>query len=36
MEFLGMVPLAQIRQAQRTVVDVIQRLDLAGELQMQE
>ena len=36
MEFLGMVPLAQVRQAQKTLVDVIQRLDLAGELQMQE
>ena len=36
MEFLGMVPIAQVRQGQKTVVDVIQRLDQAGELQMEE
>lgn len=35
-ELLGVVPQAQVRQAQKTVVDVIQRLDQAGELQMQE
>ena len=36
MEFLGMAPLAQVRQAQKAVVDVVQRLDQAGELQMDE
>lgn len=36
MEFLGMVPIAQVREAQKTLVDVIQRLDQAGELLMDE
>jgi flagellar motor switch protein FliG len=36
MAFLGMVPLAQVRQAQKALVDVIQRLDQAGELMMDE
>ncbi|HWG43752.1 MAG TPA: FliG C-terminal domain-containing protein [Gemmataceae bacterium] len=36
MEFLGMVPIAQVRQAQKVLVDVIQRLDQAGELMMIE
>ena len=36
MEFVGMVPLAQVRQAQKALVDVIQRLDQAGELIMDE
>jgi flagellar motor switch protein FliG len=34
MEFLGSVPAAQVQQAQKVVVDVIQRLDQAGELVM--
>lgn len=36
MEFLGMVPIAQVRQAQKALVDVIQRLDQAGELMMDD
>jgi flagellar motor switch protein FliG len=36
MEFLGMVPIAQVREAQKALVDVIQRLDQAGELLMDE
>lgn len=36
MEFLGMTPVAQVRQAQKALVDVIQRLDQAGELMMDE
>lgn len=36
MEFVGMVPLPQVRQAQKTIVDVMQRLDQAGELMMLE
>jgi flagellar motor switch protein FliG len=36
MEFLGMVPIAQVREAQKAVVDVIQRLDQTGELMMDE
>ncbi len=36
MEFLGMVPIAQVREAQKALVDVIQRLDQAGELMMDE
>jgi flagellar motor switch protein FliG len=36
MEFTGMVPLAQVREAQKTIVDVLQRLDQAGELMMTE
>lgn len=36
MEFLGMVPIAQVRDAQKALVDVIQRLDQAGELLMDE
>ncbi len=36
MEFVGMVPLPQIRQAQKMIVDVMQRLDQAGELMMSE
>ena len=35
-ELLGNVQASQVRQAQKTVVDVILRLDQAGELQMQE
>jgi flagellar motor switch protein FliG len=36
MGFLGTVPIAQVRQAQKLLVDVIQRLDQAGELMMDE
>jgi len=36
MEFLGMVPIAQVREAQKALVDLIQRLDQAGELLMEE
>ncbi len=36
MEFLGMVPIAQVREAQKALVEVIQRLDQAGELMMEE
>ncbi len=36
MEFVGMVPLPQVRQAQKMIVDVMQRLDQAGELMMSE
>jgi flagellar motor switch protein FliG len=36
MEFMGSVPSAQIQQAQSAVVEVIQRLDQAGELVMKE
>ena len=36
MEFLGMVPIAQVREAQKAVVDLIQRLDQTGELMMDE
>ncbi|MGH7223128.1 MAG: FliG C-terminal domain-containing protein [Gemmataceae bacterium] len=36
MEFLGMVPIAQVREAQKALVDLIQRLDQAGELLMDE
>ena len=36
MEFVGMVPLPQVRQAQKTITDVMQRLDQAGELMMNE
>jgi flagellar motor switch protein FliG len=36
MEFVGMVPLPQVRQAQKMIVDVMQRLDQAGELMMNE
>lgn len=36
MEFVGMVPLAQVRQAQKMIVDAMQRLDQAGELMMEE
>lgn len=36
MEFVGMVPLPQVRQAQKMIVDVMQRLDQAGELMMDE
>jgi flagellar motor switch protein FliG len=35
-ELLGTVPPSQVRQAQKVVVDLIQRLDQAGELQMSE
>ena len=35
-EFLGMVPIVQVREAQKTLVDLIQRLDQAGELMMDE
>jgi flagellar motor switch protein FliG len=34
MELLGTVPATVIQQAQKAVVDVIQRLDQAGELTM--
>jgi|SRR5579875_7274 flagellar motor switch protein FliG len=36
MEFVGMVPLPQVRQAQKAIVDAMQRLDQAGELMMSE
>ncbi len=36
MEFMSSVPSAQIQQAQKMIVDVIQRLDQAGELVMKE
>ncbi len=36
MEFMGSLPAAQIQQAQKAVVEVVQRLDLAGELVMKE
>ena len=36
MEFLGMVPIAQVRRGAKGLVDVIQRLDQAGELMMDE
>lgn len=36
MEFLGTVPPAQAQQAQKVIVDAIQRLDQAGELVMAE
>jgi flagellar motor switch protein FliG len=36
MELLGTVPASATRQAQKLVVDAIQRLDQAGELQMDE
>lgn len=36
MEFVGMVPLAQVRDAQKMMVEVLQRLDQAGELMMIE
>jgi flagellar motor switch protein FliG len=36
MEFVGMIPLPQVRQAQKMIVDVMQRLDQAGELMMNE
>ncbi len=36
MEFLGSTPSSQVRQAQKMVVEVIQRLDQAGELVMKE
>jgi flagellar motor switch protein FliG len=36
MEFLGTVPAAQIEQARKAIVDVVQRLDQAGELVMAE
>src|SRR5262249_48165445 len=36
MQFLGATSTAAIRQAQKTVVEVIQRLDQAGELVMNE
>jgi flagellar motor switch protein FliG len=36
MAFLTTVPIAQVRQAQKMVVDLIQRLDQAGELMMDE
>jgi flagellar motor switch protein FliG len=36
MEFLGMVPIAQVREAQKALVEVIQRLDQSGELMMDE
>lgn len=34
MEFVGIVPLPQVRQAQKMIVDAMQRLDQAGELMM--
>ncbi|MCS7166757.1 MAG: FliG C-terminal domain-containing protein [Gemmatales bacterium] len=36
MEFLGSVGQTQIRQAQRQLIEVLQRLDLAGELAYEE
>jgi flagellar motor switch protein FliG len=36
MEFLGTLPPSQVKQAQKMVVDVIQRLDQAGELVMNQ
>lgn len=36
LEFLGAVPAPQVKQAQKQVVEVIQRLDQAGELVMLE
>jgi flagellar motor switch protein FliG len=36
MEFVGIVPLAQVRQAQKMIVDVMLRLNQAGELMMNE
>lgn len=36
MEFVGIVPLAQVRDAQKVMVDTLQRLDQAGELMMTE
>jgi flagellar motor switch protein FliG len=36
MEFLGLVPTTQILQGQKVVVDVIQRLDQAGDLVMKQ
>jgi flagellar motor switch protein FliG len=36
MEFVGIVPLPQVRQAQKMIVDAMQRLDQAGELVMSE
>ncbi len=36
MEFLGTVPATQIDEARKTIVDMIQRLDQAGELVMKE
>lgn len=36
MEFVGIVPLPQVRQAQKMIVDAMQRLDQAGELMMSE
>ena len=34
MEFLGTIPANQIQQAQKSIVDIIQQLDQAGELVM--
>lgn len=36
MEFVGIVPLPQVRQAQKMIVDAMQRLDQAGELMMMD
>lgn len=36
MEFVGIVPLNQVRQAQKVIVDVMLRLSQAGELMMNE
>jgi flagellar motor switch protein FliG len=36
MEFVGIVPLAQVRQAQKMIVDVMLRLNQSGELMMSE
>jgi flagellar motor switch protein FliG len=36
MEFLSSVPAAQVQQAQKVIVDAIQRLDQAGELVMKQ
>ncbi len=35
-DFLGTVPVAQVQQAQKAVVEAIQRLDQAGELAMKQ
>jgi flagellar motor switch protein FliG len=36
MEFLGSTPAAQVQQAQKVIIDAIQRLDQAGELVMKQ
>jgi flagellar motor switch protein FliG len=36
MEFVGIVPLAQVRQAQKMIVDVMLRLNQSGELMISD